>query len=287
VEAYVKIDEAAVTAALKRTPTREERIAASLALYYESKDGLAPYWSGVPPSRLLQVGQAVTVGNLREARVASVHEDGQILTIEHRTFKNQSDKEMDWGTSFGTWYWLDVLPIVATPATTLSKTPAFTSQSYFNTQLEHLIKRVYRDGVSDAPAYQREYVWTLADKELLLEALFNGRPIGRFIFVKEKYPNADILFDGKQRMNTLLELVSSKLPYKGVFWHEMAPSDRQAVLGRSVQFAELDVEQYSKADLLDIFLEVNAAGVPQTQAHLEKVRAMRDAERAKEAAQAS
>lgn len=284
VSAYAKAEEQAVTAALQRTPTREESIQASLGAYYGSLESRLSFHMDIPPTRRLSVGQSVTVGRLRDPKIAAVHDEGQVVTLEYRVIEVKSGTEIDKGITFGTWHWLEVLPDIGVKPKNLAVVPAFRAQVYFNTRLEQLIRRMYRDGVCDSPEYQRDYVWTLDDKQRYLETLFTGRDLGRFIFIKEQYPLTDVLFDGKQRMNTLLELISSQLTYQGIYWHEMSKGDRNEVLGRSVQFAELDTKQFSKADLLDVFLDVNAAGVPQTEEHLAKVRAMRDAERATEAA---
>ncbi len=50
-----------------------------------------------------------------------------------------------------------------------------------------------------------------------------------------------------------------------------------------VQIARVDEDRYTRADLLRIFLEVNAGGVPQSDEHLNHVRELLAAEEANEA----
>lgn len=284
VTGYAKVDESEVEKFLQRERTREEKIEDSVAQLRKNQEMYHEFKVEIPPSRQLKIGQDVVMGHLTDVKVAALHDDGQIVTIESRRIETKHGQTVDHGISFASHLWLNVMPKVAPVAQGLAKSAVFSTQTHFNTPVHILVRRMYSEGVSDSPEYQRKYVWTLDDKNRFLESVFAGRHLGSFLFIKESHPKADVLFDGKQRMHTLLELVSSVLPYKGVYWHEMDPSDRQTALNRSVQFAELDAKIYSKADLLEIFLEVNAAGVPQTEEHLEHVRGLLAAERAKEAA---
>lgn len=270
---YTKVSDADVQDFMKRSLTREELIQDSLETFLANESTTQLYFREIPPSRRLAVGQSVKMGHLRDAKVAHLHNDGQAVTIEYRNVQKKGGEEVEMGTAFLTRFWLDFLPVTEPTALHLSSMPLFTSQGHFNTPLAQLLHRMYRDGgVSDSPDYQRKYVWEQSDKDRFLDSLFCGRPLGTFLFVTEKHPKQDILLDGKQRINTLMELISSTLPYKGVYWHEMSFGDRSAAMTRSVQFADLSVKQYSRSQLLEIFLEVNAAGVPQTEEHLASVR---------------
>jgi hypothetical protein len=280
---YAKVDEAEVKRFLQRASTREEQIEDAYASY-QRRNSIHPFVRRpVPPNRRVQVGQEVLVGKLRDAVVAGVYQDGEVVVVEHSDVKPRPD-----GTehrSFGTWHWIDVLPKEPAKASALAYTPPFSAQAYLSSPLRTLIGRMYKDGVKDNPDYQRGYAWTEADKIRFLDTVFAGRPTGTFVFVKRQGGAPDELLDGKQRMTTLLELVMSVLPYRGVYWHEMTEEDRNIVFQRPVQFAELDDQQYSEADFYEIFLAVNAAGVPQTEEHLNSVREKLAALRAAEAAQ--
>jgi hypothetical protein len=278
VNAYAKADDREVKNALTRLLTIDEKIEASVKQYRSNRDASFPFNMPIPLNRKLTIGQAVSLGHLRNPVVIALHDNDQAVTVEYQNIEIKGGQEIDKGLCIGTRYWLDVLPRPPVFKTDLAVTPKYRTQAYFNTHLDMLIRRMYREGVTDSPDFQRGYTWTQKDKELYLDTVFNGRDLGRFIFIKETYPNADVLFDGKQRMQTLMELVGSVLPYKGVYWHEMAFKDRNLAVGQAVQFADLDAQQYSRADLLQMFLDVNAAGVPQTPEHLAKVRSLLDEE---------
>lgn len=129
-------------------------------------------------------------------------------------------------------------------------------------------------GLDSAPDFQRDYVWTPDDQQRYLDSLMAGRDLGRFIIVNRPYPNRDQVLDGKQRLNCLMMFLRSEISWRGLHWHEMTPGDRSRLENRVVQIAKVDEGRYSKADLLRIFLEVNAGGVPQSDEHLARVREM-------------
>jgi len=77
----------------------------------------------------------------------------------------------------------------------------------------------------------------------------------------------------------MLHLLESKFPYKGKYWHELSRKDRGEFERHPVQYSHIDGERFSRKDLIQMFLDLNAAGVPQTEEHLAKVRGMIEAEK--------
>lgn len=279
---YYKVEEAEVKRFLQRAPTRDEKIAAAYASYHHHNSIYPFVPRAIPANRQLKVGQEVLVGRLEDAVVAGLYEDGGVVVIEHTEKKSRAVEKAY--RTFGAWHWMGVLPKEPPKAEGLAFTPAYSVQTYLSSPIGTLIRRMYLEGVKDNPDYQRGYAWTDEDKARYLDTLFAGRPLGTFIFVKRRGGQPDELLDGKQRITTLLELVMSILPYRGVYWHEMTEDDRNTVMNRSAQYADLDDEQYTQADFYEIFLSVNAAGVPQTEEHLDSVRAKLAAAREAEAA---
>ena len=80
--------------------------------------------------------------------------------------------------------------------------------SFSNRELSDLISKRYYFGVNDTPDYQRDLVWSLDDKKALIDSIFKGVDIGKFVFISLDYkpdsPCYEIL-DGKQRLNGLLD----------------------------------------------------------------------------------
>lgn len=279
VKRWRNADKAAIELALKREPTVAERIEAAVkdnARYYDLYEirTLPP-----PPNRRLQPGDALELGALKDCKVIETRDEGRLVILSYRNIKRERGVETDLGLDYRAVHWTQVVPTACNRADSLVSEPLM-YDGYRTSTLSSLLSRQLR-GLNDNPAYQRGYVWTAEDKERLLDSLFHGREIGRFIFVNNPYPQPDEILDGKQRLTTLWEFFTSQIAYKGVYWHELSPRDRDRIEGRSIQYADLPGSRYSKADLLRIFLELNAAGVPQTEEHLRHVRQMLDDELAR------
>ena len=268
---YSKAGEQEVSRALTRALTVDEQVQAAYTAYAGSRDTNHPWSMPIPASRQLCVGQQVEVGHLQDAQVAGLFEDGQVVVVQYQLAAKKGSDRAPALALLGKC-WVDVLPTVPLiPG--LSADRKFT-QAEMSTHLGHLVHRLYQDGALDSPDYQRGYAWTEEDKHLYYDSVFQGRNVGRFIFVVDINTNSIEVLDGKQRLNAMLELLTSTTAYRGVYWHQMTREDRSKVESRLAQFVDLQKHDYSRADLLQIFLEVNAAGVPQSPEHLEYVRGL-------------
>lgn len=92
------------------------------------------------------------------------------------------------------------------------------------TLLELLIGIEKKDIV--LPEFQREYVWLLEQSKQLMISLYNGYPIGAFLFWKTDNPpeiknyaidkskigTKTVLLDGQQRLTTLYLLTNNEIP---------------------------------------------------------------------------
>lgn len=268
---------------LERELTHEEKIAAAYERYCQSQTLYPVISYPVPDIRRLAIGDKVEVGLLEDATVVALHQNEEAVTVSYYRNDKKKSEVRDPVRCYGTWHWMDVLPIVKEPHSGLVTRSPSQMVTYLNGELRSLLFRMTHNGVTDKPEYQRQYAWSMDDKLRYLESLFEGRELGRFIFVRYGYPRGEELFDGKQRISVLMDLIASRLPYKGVYWHQLSVRDRNIIEGRSVQYATLNGSELSHADLLQIFLDVNAAGVPQTEEHLAAVRQMLAVARAKEA----
>jgi hypothetical protein len=279
---FTPADKKAVEQLLRRQLTNHEKIEAAYASFMstESLNHRTPCL--VPPGRQVGVGDALEVGLLRDVTAVALRDAGQVVIFSFRDVNHNYGNPQDLGIKYRAAHWTEVLIKRHVREDTLTLNSRMFN-AYRSSTLDSVINRMLR-GVDDAPDYQRGYAWSEKDKEMYLDSVFEGRELGRFIFIRRGYPLRDQVLDGKQRLNCLYEFVTSRLAYRGVYWHELSPRDRDRIENRSVQFAELHQDEFKRADFLQIFLEVNAAGVPQTEEHLAYVRSLLDAERAKESA---
>lgn len=146
--------------------------------------------------------------------------------------------------------------------------------SYGNLTIESLIYRHILAGVDFEPDYQRERVWTQEDKESLLDSIFMGADIGRFVFrqrTDEEWHKDGLSYeivDGKQRLLTLLDFYENRLEYRGVMYNELSGRDRRRFLDANTALAEL--RNADREMVLRVFLMLNRGGRPVSEKVIEK-----------------
>lgn len=272
-----------------REATAQELMAHQIEVAYEGYLGtlLYPdYPHSPPPSRLVQVGDKLEVGNLRNPVVVAVKDEGRVVVFTYLSSPGRLSRDNKETVECIAMPWYRVLPTKAVRAEVdLSRPPVFQG-SYSNTSLQSLVAQVFQ-GLEDAPDFQRGYVWTDEDQQRYLDTLMHGRDLGRFILVERKYPLQTLVLDGKQRLNCLRLFYTSELAWRGVYWHELSRKDRIQATERLVQVATLKEDSYTRAELLRVFLEVNAGGVPQSPEHLAHVQALLEQEEAQQKDQAA
>lgn len=134
---------------------------------------------------------------------------------------------------------------------------------------------------------QRPFVWEKEaikngfDKfhyhRLLIDNIFNYINIGKIVL----YGNSNIDFtisvlDGKQRMQALFDFYDNKF---GIFrdgveyFKKDMGNVAKKILNTCINYCEIDSEhqKLSDNDLIELFLNINTAGVPQSEAHLQKL----------------
>lgn len=270
VRGWRKVDQAVVAEALKREPTVPERIEAALKQFASHTDIQVDLLGPPPERRALAVGDGVEIGNLRDCKVVALRQEGRVVVLSYHNVGRKQGEEVDYGIAYRAAHWTQVLPLKGMSTVDRVRNPAMHG-GWFSTTLSALLGMVSA-GLDDNPTYQRGYAWSDEDNASLLNSLFNGREIGRFLLVTNKYPKLNEILDGKQRLHCVWLFFTSQIAYEGVYWHELTPRDRNRIETRMVQFVELDSEHYTRAELLEVFLAVNTGGVPQTEEHLQAVR---------------
>ena len=135
--------------------------------------------------------------------------------------------------------------------------------------------------------YQRPFVWTLPEKQLLIDSIYNGIEIGKFVFrsrswswvenrVKrgliERTAFKDIV-DGKQRGNAILGFVTDEFPdrYGDYFSDLSGKAQRKFFSSRNLTYGELG-EATSDKETLGVFMMINHSGVLMSKEHLDYVK---------------
>ena len=229
----------------------------------------------IPPSNYpFRIGQPVSYGGYQECLVEELLENGRLLLLSYADKGERRGEPYDNQRRLPVLvWWVNVEPLDEIQETNFSR-PRIAC-NYMQHDLRALISRVYHRGLIDSPEYQRDYVWTLEDKQRLIRSIFNRTDIGKFIFLEHEYPENRLeVIDGKQRLNAILEFTQGHFTFEGKTWFQLSWLDKRSFHDLMVQSADLDAKRMKKSDILWLFLSINTAGVPQTEAHVAKTQKM-------------
>ena len=209
------------------------------------------------PTYLYRVGERVAVGALKDCVVDDICMDGKLYGIKHGA--NGSE----YGYGYGYWAWTQVRPYCQ-PGDTHFSDNKLRSLNVSNRIVESLMYMHYHGGVDFNPDYQRGSVWSDDDREKLLDSIFSGREIGRFVF-RDRDTSEWLedgltyeIIDGKQRLLTLLAFYENRFPYRGYYYNDLSAKDRNCFLNCITAVAE--VRDVSRKEVLEIFLALNECG---------------------------
>lgn len=242
-----------MTRGKKRVPTLEEIRKSRLDRELEA----LPFLTTPPAERMLSVGDEVVVGQLRNCIVEEVLYDGKIYRVSY----DREDRDLGLVHDENYFTWTDLRKRNRIKHTNLLAVDNRIVPIYSQRQLEGLLTMVYHFGVDFSPSYQRDFVWTEEEKVALIDSIYHGVDIGKFVFVHLGYSGEygyEVL-DGKQRLNALCEFYENRFPYKGVYFDEMSGADRNHFRGYNVSYAEY--HDLTDAQKIKAFILLNTTGV--------------------------
>lgn len=227
------------------------------------------------PSYRFTVGDKVQVGHLLNCVVDEILEDGHMYLI--RSGPNSDN--------YSCCAWTNVRPLDDDKDTQFAKRDSVLSRMHYSDRnVYSLLNYHYLFGVDFNPDYQRGSVWDEEDREKLLDSIFAGREIGRFVFKQLPFIRANDdgnyyeIVDGKQRMLTLLAFYENRFPYKGVFYNDLSVLDKNWFMDASIGVAELD-QNATRAEVLEVFLALNEGGKPVAKEVLDHARELLNEEK--------
>ena len=139
-------------------------------------------------------------------------------------------------------------------------------------------------------SYQRDFVWSLKDKQLLIESIYNNIEIGKIIvrkrsweYVEDRVKGGKIahtafkdIVDGKQRLNAILGFVMNEYPdLNGYHFRDLSDSAQYKFDNfHAVSYGEIG-EGATDKSVQGIFLNINFAGVQMSKEHIEFVKSIK------------
>lgn len=139
--------------------------------------------------------------------------------------------------------------------------------------------RKYEEDKCIIPAYQRELVWSLENKQNLIFSIMIGSPIGEFIFNKKEIENGHdysvewTVIDGQQRIDALRGFTDNIFADKdGRFFKDYSYREMSYLVERFSNFSAFFIEDLSEKEQIEVYLAKNTGGVIHTKEELEKAR---------------
>lgn len=154
-------------------------------------------------------------------------------------------------------------------------------------RVSDLYKKMYEKQLDLSPFYQRDFVWTLEQKQAYIENLFKGKAVITPTFIQCSKPvedridsfDFDVLevVDGKQRLSTIFEFLENQFCLEdGVYFKNLNAKDKIELLFMNVKATEITPRKWNN-DLTDeqkieLFLEINELGTKMSEEHLKNIK---------------
>lgn len=144
---------------------------------------------------------------------------------------------------------------------------------FSNQELSSLIHTYYSFGIDDTPDYQRGDEWSLADKQRLIESIFMGADIGRFLLNERDEIEVDEpiyeIVDGKQRLRAIIDFYEDRFTFEGYTFSMLSKNDARTFLRHDISVGKL--LNANRKTVLKCFLMTNRGGVPVDEEHLKRI----------------
>lgn len=143
-----------------------------------------------------------------------------------------------------------------------------------------------KDGVKQY--YQRDFCWTIEEKQNLINSIYNKINLGLVLVRKRSWQELEQMakmgekelafidiVDGKQRLNAIKGFINDEFPdsYGDYFSDLSVKAKREFFNHQTVQYAEMG-ENTKDEDVIYQFLKLNFTGVPQSKEHIEYVKSL-------------
>lgn len=114
------------------------------------------------------------------------------------------------------------------------------------------------------PEWQRDSVWTIEQKISFIESVYLGYDLGSVVINGYKEINralvkhSDILIDGQQRTEAILEYVAGEFKVFGAYWADVAVNDKSRF--RMRQLGRRTTHCFDEVILKQIYNHLNFSG---------------------------
>lgn len=231
-----------------------------------------------PPNYFFEIGEEVSIGNLKNVIVVESLEGGKVYKIDYTSIENNYGRPIITEHVIDYRTWLDLRPLQKREGEELIKNKDLLLH-YSQMELMSIVNKKYSSGLEMNPEYQRDYIWSAEDKYKLIDSIFNNIDIGKFVFIKNEWGEHPLnymyeILDGKQRINAITEYFENRFSYNGLFFNELSRMEQSHFKSYPVSTAEL--ARATREQKLRYFLMLNTSGKVMDAEHLKKIENMLD-----------
>lgn len=108
------------------------------------------------------------------------------------------------------------------------------------------------------PEYQRGLVWDQEQKELLIESIMIGMPIGN-IFLNDRGELEYEVVDGQQRLTTIWDFYNNKFTWQGLLFKDL-PREFQTKFELSSVIATYLTYYKDRRKIIELYYRINWGG---------------------------
>lgn len=157
-----------------------------------------------------------------------------------------------------------------------------TTKEVITSQVQFLIKFIAENQLDLNPIYQRDYIWTIEQKQSFITALIHGKTTIKPTYLYNNVPINEPMYevlDGKQRINAVLSYMKNEFSVNGFYYKDLSIKDTNKFLHLPVKYTRIKYFHPQKGHTtmpleykIELFLQINKYGQRMSDKDLEKAK---------------
>lgn len=156
------------------------------------------------------------------------------------------------------------------------------TKDVITSDIQFLIKYISENQLDLNPPYQRDYVWTIEQKQSFVKALIQGKTTLKPTYLYNNVPVNEPMYeilDGKQRINAVLSYMKHEFSINGLYYRDLSAVDAKKFLKIPVEYTRIKYYHPKQGhitiplrDKIELFLQINEYGQRMSDEDLEKAK---------------
>ena len=156
------------------------------------------------------------------------------------------------------------------------------TKDVITSDIRFLIKYISENQLDLNPIYQRDYVWTIEQKQSFIKALIQGKTTIKPTYLYNNVPVNEPMYevlDGKQRINAVLSYMKHEFSINGLYYRDLSAIDAKKFLKIPVEYTRIKYFHPQQGHItmplrnkIELFLQINEYGQRMSDEDLEKAK---------------